>query len=700
MSTPGTDWAAWAEASTAFPALDSTALRLVNLIYLAIFFFALLLVKWFYELNLRTLNALRSSEYREKEYMSLNRLLTTQDNKAVAISFASYALGICIVLSGSFDSLNLLPLADAVVAGLAFLAVGLVLVPLAKMIDTTALLFFVPSAHDSLVYDTNFAMALLDSSSFIGSAIMLRSALVGPQREDLGIAVAKVVVFWCIQRVLFSVVTVARQLGCSSLRAAGEPFPPSSSSPKSVAIHVNVAEGGAGTSGQAEPVVVAEPEIGLGYQFAIVRRAMTTKDAILSADPHSGMVLAADIIAAAVVTTAPAFVSYSLLSLVTWMVFGMVLQGILHVALDSAVFRGARERFASSREVFGAVVVDVGCTLCVAIFVSHQFREVYALPGQSSDISPGFAEFGDLVVGVWASSSGLVQIVLFSVVLVVYLYVARATFSLEYVIYDYLKRKAAPRLQLITTPALAVSYTGYALAHALIFTGVVDCIAVSVTDQLLNLVLWCALGSGALVVSQLSSNFFLLRGIVNAVELRRNNMAVALVDMGHSIAAGLIIQASVSGDSDSIAGGVASFAIFYLASQVLFVGFSLLYQIATKYDDLQTFRDNNVAAALGHALSQIALGLMLSAPITKTSSLAIFAVQAVLSVVILLLSRIFVDKVLLPTHALDSEISNDVNWGAALVEGAFAIGIAIFVDALLPQLGAVSCNQVFAVSYA
>jgi hypothetical protein len=45
----------------------------------------------------------------------------------------------------------------------------------------------------------------------------------------------------------------------------------------------------------------------------------------------------------------------------------------------------------------------------------------------------------------------------------------------------------------------------------------------------------------------------------------------------------------------------------------------------------------------------------------------------------LLASRYIVDKLMLPGALLDEEISIDQNWGAALLEGSIAVGIALLM---------------------
>jgi len=54
--------------------------------------------------------------------------------------------------------------------------------------------------------------------------------------------------------------------------------------------------------------------------------------------------------------------------------------------------------------------------------------------------------------------------------------------------------------------------------------------------------------------------------------------------------------------------------------------------------------------------------------------------------------RFIVDIAVLPGDRLDSEISKDKNWGAALIEGAVAVGLAFISNLYVPPPGAPYVN--------
>ena len=56
--------------------------------------------------------------------------------------------------------------------------------------------------------------------------------------------------------------------------------------------------------------------------------------------------------------------------------------------------------------------------------------------------------------------------------------------------------------------------------------------------------------------------------------------------------------------------------------------------------------------------------------------------------------RVVVDHLVLPGDKLDIEIKRDRNWGAALIEGAVAVGIAFVLHVYVPPPGPIDTYDV------
>ncbi len=88
---------------------------------------------------------------------------------------------------------------------------------------------------------------------------------------------------------------------------------------------------------------------------------------------------------------------------------------------------------------------------------------------------------------------------------------------------------------------------------------------------------------------------------------------------------------------------------------------------------------DNAAVGVAFAGSLVSFGLLLSFYIHRCDGLLGLLLWAFISAVLLLIVRCLVDKLLLPSCKLDHEISEDANWGAAIIEVATSIGTALLI---------------------
>ncbi len=116
----------------------------------------------------------------------LNEQLVEVDNRAVAVAFAGYLLGLGIILEGvvSQESTNvatgsarrdlLLDVGDTLLWGV----VGIVLLQLARLINDKLLLNTFSNTKE-LVEDKNVGTGAVEFGSFVGSALIIRVLLMG-----------------------------------------------------------------------------------------------------------------------------------------------------------------------------------------------------------------------------------------------------------------------------------------------------------------------------------------------------------------------------------------------------------------------------------------------------------------------------------------------------------------------------------------
>ncbi len=138
----------------------------------------------------------------------LNEQLVEVDNRAVAVAFAGYLLGLGIILEGvvSQESTNvatgsarrdlLLDVGDTLLWGV----VGIVLLQLARLINDKLLLNTFSNTKE-LVEDKNVGTGAVEFGSFVGSALIIRVLLMGEGHGILTSIVETVVYFLAAQAI-------------------------------------------------------------------------------------------------------------------------------------------------------------------------------------------------------------------------------------------------------------------------------------------------------------------------------------------------------------------------------------------------------------------------------------------------------------------------------------------------------------------
>lgn len=239
--------------------------------------------------------------------------------------------------------------------------------------------------------------------------------------------------------------------------------------------------------------------------------------------------------------------------------------------------------------------------------------------------------------------------------------------------------------------AVAVSLSGFLFALFMVIHGVLinpgdwslmDNPYSAWLADLRDTAIWASIGCAYLLLARLINDKLILPKFSNRRELVEDqNVGVGIVQAGSYIATALIIRATLTGpDHLSFGEEVLLTLIWFISTQALLIGFTFLYQLITSYDLHEELRDDNVAAGVAFAGNIIAFSILLAFYIRSYESLLGMLVWASVSVLLLLLVRIIVDKALLPKQKLDHEISKDRNWGAGTIEAITAIGSALIIS--------------------
>jgi len=239
--------------------------------------------------------------------------------------------------------------------------------------------------------------------------------------------------------------------------------------------------------------------------------------------------------------------------------------------------------------------------------------------------------------------------------------------------------------------AVAVSLAAFIFSIGLALVGVVFCPDYdSPSAHAATVLLWTSIGSGLSLLAFALNHRVLLARLSNTEALLDNNVAVGCLEAGSFVACGLILRGTLTGGDDqwSFAESLALTVLFWAVSQLLLLLTTFVYRAITFFDDWQELKKGNVAAGLSGGLTLVALSTIMAYPIPMYTSLIIVLPIALAGIAALMVVRKVVDCFVLPGNALDREIVDDQNWGAAIIEGGVAVGIALIANLYCPPPGA------------
>lgn len=142
---------------------------------------------------------------------NLNEQLTEADNKAVAVAFAGFLIGVGIVLlsvlqgeehTGATESVALAYLIDIVVT-VAWCLGGVLLLHIARLVNDKLIFYKFDNAKE-LVDDRNLGTGAAEAGSYVGSAFIIHAAVSG---ESAGVwqAIVSTLVYFALGQLLFIV---------------------------------------------------------------------------------------------------------------------------------------------------------------------------------------------------------------------------------------------------------------------------------------------------------------------------------------------------------------------------------------------------------------------------------------------------------------------------------------------------------------
>jgi uncharacterized membrane protein YjfL (UPF0719 family) len=162
------------------------------------------------------------------------------------------------------------------------------------------------------------------------------------------------------------------------------------------------------------------------------------------------------------------------------------------------------------------------------------------------------------------------------------------------------------------------------------------------------------------------------------------NTSVGVVECGMYLATGFILNGAVSGSGGNFAQGIASAVVFFVLGQLALLIFGLLYELITPFNVRQEIKQNNLAAGIGLSGVLVALGIILRASVSGeftgwSTDVTGFFIYAAFGIVLLLIFRSVIDRLLLPTTDITTEIKEDQNVAALIVVQSAVNAVAIVI---------------------
>jgi uncharacterized membrane protein YjfL (UPF0719 family) len=277
----------------------------------------------------------------------------------------------------------------------------------------------------------------------------------------------------------------------------------------------------------------------------------------------------------------------------------------------------------------------------------------------------------------------------FIILAIVYLGLAFVLFFLGRVIYQMFHSKIKVVHELVETDnvAFSLSYVGYYIGLIIVIGGAIVGPSAGLMNDVIDISVYGLLGIVLLNISTLINDKVILRKFsVHKELIEDHNPGTGVIEMANSIGSGLIIYGAVVGDSSGMLSGITSAVVFWLLGQLIFILITRLYNAITPYDIHDEIEKDNFAAGIGFAGALVAIANLLRFALSIefeswASSFLDVGIQVVVGVVFIPVTRLLVDKLLLPNYDLTHEIVHQEkpNVGAALVEAFAYVGGSVLI---------------------
>lgn len=244
-------------------------------------------------------------------------------------------------------------------------------------------------------------------------------------------------------------------------------------------------------------------------------------------------------------------------------------------------------------------------------------------------------------------------------------------------------------------PAFGISLAGVAVAVTLMMTGVMSGDASENLVAEVGLVTsYGVLGIVLMFLTRLVFDRFLLPSISIKSEIKKGNIAAAILEASNVVAAGIVVRAAMIWIDDANLAQCGGVIGVYLLSQII-MSLSAKYAIwahdrRSKQRLDKNIEDGNVALAFSFAGYRLAVALAITAvsglvPYVTGDFFALaltwLVVSAVMTVLVTILVKI-ADRLILPRVDLNDEITGQSNLAIGSLQFAINVSVGLIIVAL------------------
>ncbi len=234
-------------------------------------------------------------------------------------------------------------------------------------------------------------------------------------------------------------------------------------------------------------------------------------------------------------------------------------------------------------------------------------------------------------------------------------------------------------------PAIGVAVAGYLFSVIWTITVLLSSPGSGFWQDILDVLLYGVLGIALLTaVSLITCRFFL--GLHVREQLEGRNVAAAIVVAGVYVATSFTYSGALDGEG----GGFGILLLFFVLGQVALLIMTYVFRWLTSYDDVQEIASGNIAAGLALAGLLVAMGIIVGNAASGDfaglgDSLVSFLLALLVFLIFYPVRQLVVQGLILGGRLswrgilLDTEIAQDKNVAAGLLEGMTYLSTALFI---------------------